>query len=180
LDTLFNSYKLALSFFFNLVLFFKINFNDLQRFLLMVVFLFHLLWLLHSFYAYFQWCLQADHIFWLCCDDFCLFWRYYSHQNDYLEICRCYKAIYEIPSVKENPAEWIPVGFLSTYLIYLLLSDWVSFFFFFFNIFLTHRSWGKYAGTWFYHHMIQCSQVFSIPPWRIGICLRFQTLSTPS
>lgn len=35
--------------------------------------------------------------------------RYYSHNNDYLEICRCYKAIYEIPSVKEDPAKWIPV-----------------------------------------------------------------------
>ncbi|KAG5000215.1 hypothetical protein AAZX31_08G143100 [Glycine max] len=35
--------------------------------------------------------------------------RYYSHNNDYLEICRCYKAIYEIPSVKEDPAKWIPI-----------------------------------------------------------------------
>ncbi|GER48997.1 26S proteasome regulatory subunit family protein [Striga asiatica] len=35
--------------------------------------------------------------------------RYYSHNNDYLEICRCYKSIYEIPSVKEDPAQWIPV-----------------------------------------------------------------------
>ncbi|XP_010531765.1 PREDICTED: 26S proteasome non-ATPase regulatory subunit 12 homolog A-like [Tarenaya hassleriana] len=35
--------------------------------------------------------------------------RYYSHNNDYLEICRCYKSIYDIPSVKENPAQWIPV-----------------------------------------------------------------------
>ncbi|KAL4330306.1 hypothetical protein HN51_036991 [Arachis hypogaea] len=35
--------------------------------------------------------------------------RYYSHNNDYLEICRCYKAIYEIPSVKENPADWTPI-----------------------------------------------------------------------
>ncbi|CAK8578902.1 unnamed protein product [Lathyrus sativus] len=35
--------------------------------------------------------------------------RYYSHNNEYLEICRCYKAIYEIPSVKENPAEFIPI-----------------------------------------------------------------------
>ncbi|KAM0822310.1 hypothetical protein ACQ4PT_071582 [Festuca glaucescens] len=35
--------------------------------------------------------------------------RYYSHNNDYLEICRCYKSIYEIPSVKEDPAKWIPV-----------------------------------------------------------------------
>ncbi|XVE62179.1 hypothetical protein DITRI_Ditri06bG0097700 [Diplodiscus trichospermus] len=35
--------------------------------------------------------------------------RYYSHNNDYLEICRCYKAIYEIPSIRENPSQWIPV-----------------------------------------------------------------------
>ncbi|KAF3440502.1 hypothetical protein FNV43_RR18786 [Rhamnella rubrinervis] len=35
--------------------------------------------------------------------------RYYTHNNDYLEICRCYKAIYDIPSVKENPAQWIPI-----------------------------------------------------------------------
>ncbi|KAK9949902.1 hypothetical protein M0R45_005412 [Rubus argutus] len=35
--------------------------------------------------------------------------RYYFHNNDYLEICRCYKAIYDIPSVKENPAQWIPI-----------------------------------------------------------------------
>ncbi|KAF8377197.1 hypothetical protein HHK36_030570 [Tetracentron sinense] len=34
---------------------------------------------------------------------------YHSHNNDYLEICRSYKAIYEIPSVKEDPAQWIPV-----------------------------------------------------------------------
>ncbi|XP_022747129.1 26S proteasome non-ATPase regulatory subunit 12 homolog A-like isoform X2 [Durio zibethinus] len=35
--------------------------------------------------------------------------RYYFHDNDYLEICRCYKAIYEIPSIRENPSQWIPV-----------------------------------------------------------------------
>ncbi|KAL5751929.1 hypothetical protein ACOSP7_022102 [Xanthoceras sorbifolium] len=35
--------------------------------------------------------------------------RYYSHNNDYLEICRCYKAIYDIPYIKENTAQWIPV-----------------------------------------------------------------------
>ncbi|KAJ7945308.1 26S proteasome non-ATPase regulatory subunit 12 [Quillaja saponaria] len=35
--------------------------------------------------------------------------RYYSHNNDYLEICRCYKAIHDIPSVKEDSAQWIPV-----------------------------------------------------------------------
>ncbi|KAF9624660.1 hypothetical protein IFM89_012837 [Coptis chinensis] len=35
--------------------------------------------------------------------------RYYSHNNDYLEICRCYKAIYDISSVKEDPSKWVPV-----------------------------------------------------------------------
>ncbi|OIT39063.1 26s proteasome non-atpase regulatory subunit 12 -like a, partial [Nicotiana attenuata] len=46
--------------------------------------------------------------------------RYYSHSNDYLEICRCYKAIYEIPSVKEDLAQWIPV--LRKICWYLVLS----------------------------------------------------------
>uniref|UniRef100_A0A2P2LED0 26S proteasome non-ATPase regulatory subunit 12 homolog A n=1 Tax=Rhizophora mucronata TaxID=61149 RepID=A0A2P2LED0_RHIMU len=46
--------------------------------------------------------------------------RYYTHNNDYLEICRCYKAIYEIPAVKENPSEWIPV--LRKICWYLILS----------------------------------------------------------
>ncbi|KAL2528174.1 26S proteasome non-ATPase regulatory subunit 12-like protein A [Forsythia ovata] len=46
--------------------------------------------------------------------------RYHSHNNDYLEICRCYKAIYEIPSVKENPTLWIPV--LRKICWYLVLS----------------------------------------------------------
>lgn len=35
--------------------------------------------------------------------------RYHSHSNDYLEICRSYKSIYEIPAVKEDPSQWIPV-----------------------------------------------------------------------
>ncbi|XP_051126882.1 26S proteasome non-ATPase regulatory subunit 12 homolog A-like [Andrographis paniculata] len=46
--------------------------------------------------------------------------RYYVHSNDYLEICRCYKSIYEIPSVKEDPALWIPV--LRKICWYLVLS----------------------------------------------------------
>eukprot|EP00262_Sarcandra_glabra_P014721 TRINITY_DN4363_c0_g2_i4.p1 TRINITY_DN4363_c0_g2~~TRINITY_DN4363_c0_g2_i4.p1 ORF type:complete len:451 (+),score=88.99 TRINITY_DN4363_c0_g2_i4:30-1355(+) len=46
--------------------------------------------------------------------------RYHSHNNDYLEICRSYKAIYEIPSVKDNPAQWIPV--LRKICWYLVLS----------------------------------------------------------
>ncbi|ONK67909.1 uncharacterized protein A4U43_C05F5060 [Asparagus officinalis] len=46
--------------------------------------------------------------------------RYYSHSNEYLEICRCFKAIYDIPSVKEDPAQWIPV--LRKICWYLVLS----------------------------------------------------------
>lgn len=46
--------------------------------------------------------------------------RYYSHHKDYLEICRCYKSIYDIPSVKENSAHWIPV--LRKICWYLVLS----------------------------------------------------------
>ncbi|OIW20369.1 hypothetical protein TanjilG_09529 [Lupinus angustifolius] len=46
--------------------------------------------------------------------------RYYSHNNDYLEIFRCYTAIYGIPSVKENPALWTPV--LRKICLYLFLS----------------------------------------------------------
>ncbi|KAG8373270.1 hypothetical protein BUALT_Bualt11G0006400 [Buddleja alternifolia] len=46
--------------------------------------------------------------------------RYYSHNNEYLEICRCYKSIYEIPSVNEDPVQWIPV--LRKICWYLVLS----------------------------------------------------------
>ncbi|GMH03892.1 hypothetical protein Nepgr_005731 [Nepenthes gracilis] len=46
--------------------------------------------------------------------------RYYSHHNDYLEICRCFMAIYEIPSVRENQEQWIPV--LRKICWYLVLS----------------------------------------------------------
>ncbi|PIN11452.1 26S proteasome regulatory complex, subunit RPN5/PSMD12 [Handroanthus impetiginosus] len=46
--------------------------------------------------------------------------RYYLNNNDYLEICRCYKSTYEIPSVKEDPAQWIPV--LRKICWYLVLS----------------------------------------------------------
>nr|DAD18420.1 TPA_asm: hypothetical protein HUJ06_019883 [Nelumbo nucifera] len=45
---------------------------------------------------------------------------YHSHNNDYLEICRSCKAIYEIPSVKEDPAQRIPV--LREICWYLVLS----------------------------------------------------------
>ncbi|XXG45885.1 hypothetical protein AAC387_Pa02g0850 [Persea americana] len=46
--------------------------------------------------------------------------RYYSHSNDYLDICCSYKSIYEIPSVKADPSQWIPV--LRKICWYLVLS----------------------------------------------------------
>ncbi|MBA0680999.1 hypothetical protein Goari_012663, partial [Gossypium aridum] len=48
--------------------------------------------------------------------------RYYFHNNDYLEICRCYKAIYEIPSIREDPSQWIPV--LRKICWYLILAPY--------------------------------------------------------
>ncbi|THU45401.1 hypothetical protein C4D60_Mb02t17550 [Musa balbisiana] len=48
--------------------------------------------------------------------------RYHSHNNDYLEICRSYKSIYDIPSVKEDPAQWIPVKVLRKICWYLVLA----------------------------------------------------------
>ena len=35
---------------------------------------------------------------------------YYKHYHNYLEICRCYKAIYESDGVQADPALWQPVG----------------------------------------------------------------------
>jgi hypothetical protein len=35
--------------------------------------------------------------------------RYHVEHNAYLEVCRCYRAIYETPSVAEDPARWQPV-----------------------------------------------------------------------
>lgn len=32
--------------------------------------------------------------------------RYYAHMHDYLEICRCYRAVYETPSVQQDAARW--------------------------------------------------------------------------
>lgn len=36
--------------------------------------------------------------------------RYHSHNNSYIDICRCYKAIYETDSIAEDPAGWKPVS----------------------------------------------------------------------
>eukprot|EP00249_Psilotum_nudum_P009879 c22209_g1_i1 orf=192-1652(+) len=46
--------------------------------------------------------------------------RYYSHNNDYLEICRSYQAIYDTVSATEEPSHWIPV--LRKICWYLVLS----------------------------------------------------------
>lgn len=35
--------------------------------------------------------------------------RFYSHSNDYLEICRCYQNLLECDGVKNDQAKWIPV-----------------------------------------------------------------------
>lgn len=35
--------------------------------------------------------------------------RYYSHLNNYLEMTRCYRAMYETESVASNPDLWRPV-----------------------------------------------------------------------
>eukprot|EP00878_Enallax_costatus_P045491 GHUV01054858.1.p1 GENE.GHUV01054858.1~~GHUV01054858.1.p1 ORF type:complete len:108 (-),score=18.05 GHUV01054858.1:17-340(-) len=52
---------------------------------------------------------------------------YYQHYHNYLEICRCYKAIYESEGVQADAAVWVPVrypqGFASTKaLVFVLLS----------------------------------------------------------
>lgn len=35
--------------------------------------------------------------------------RFYSHKNDYLEICRCYQNLLVCDGVKDDPEQWIPV-----------------------------------------------------------------------
>ncbi|KAF8068421.1 RPN5A [Scenedesmus sp. PABB004] len=35
--------------------------------------------------------------------------QYHQHYHAYLEVCRCYKAIYESDGVQDDPAQWQPV-----------------------------------------------------------------------
>jgi len=35
--------------------------------------------------------------------------RYYSYYNNYLEMTRCYRAVYEEEGVQADPARWTPV-----------------------------------------------------------------------
>lgn len=46
--------------------------------------------------------------------------RYYSHDSNHIEICKCYQNIYETPTVKENKAEWVAA--LQKMVIYVLLA----------------------------------------------------------
>ncbi|KAL4423423.1 hypothetical protein ABPG77_010001 [Micractinium sp. CCAP 211/92] len=32
--------------------------------------------------------------------------RFYLHESNYLEVCRCYRAVYDTPSSQEDPAKW--------------------------------------------------------------------------
>ena len=38
-----------------------------------------------------------------------LYIQYYQQEHNYLEICRCYRAIYDTPSILADPAQWQPV-----------------------------------------------------------------------
>ena len=36
--------------------------------------------------------------------------RYHAHSNSYLEVCRCYRAIYEVDTVAADQEKWAPVS----------------------------------------------------------------------
>jgi len=46
--------------------------------------------------------------------------RYHSHDNNYLEICRCYHSIYDTPNVKAVKDSWIPT--LKLEVLFVLLA----------------------------------------------------------
>ena len=35
---------------------------------------------------------------------------YHAHNNNYLEMCRCYRSIYEAEGVRDAPDKWMPVS----------------------------------------------------------------------
>lgn len=41
-----------------------------------------------------------------------LYIQYYQQEHNYLEICRCYRAIYDTHSVLADPSQWQPVHIL--------------------------------------------------------------------
>ena len=38
-----------------------------------------------------------------------LYIQYHQHEHNYLEVCRCYRAIYDTPSIQADAAQWRPV-----------------------------------------------------------------------
>jgi len=49
--------------------------------------------------------------------------RYYSHENNYLEICRSYQAIYEMPTIKQASVEKTHY-YLKMIVLYVVLSPY--------------------------------------------------------
>lgn len=48
---------------------------------------------------------------------------YHAHNSNYLEMCRCYRAIYETPSIAEDPEKWTPVLKKICWLVVLAPTD---------------------------------------------------------
>jgi 26S proteasome regulatory subunit N5 len=46
--------------------------------------------------------------------------RYYTHEQNYLEICRCWHAIYDTPSIQENNTAWAEA--LESMVLFVILS----------------------------------------------------------
>jgi len=50
--------------------------------------------------------------------------RYYSHENNFLEICRAYQAIYDTPTIKADRTKW--EHYLQMIVIFVVLSPYDS------------------------------------------------------
>ncbi len=37
--------------------------------------------------------------------------RYHINANNYIDACRCYRAVYESDSIKDDKEKWVPVSF---------------------------------------------------------------------
>lgn len=46
--------------------------------------------------------------------------RYYTHEKDYLEICKCYHAIFDTPQVQENINAWSSA--MENMILFVILS----------------------------------------------------------
>lgn len=46
--------------------------------------------------------------------------RYYAHDNNYIEICKCYQSIYDTPTVKADKAQWSAA--LQKIVLYVVLA----------------------------------------------------------